>query len=60
MLTPEIWEYHKGKQDWISAERIPERENSIAADFMSRALNANTEWSLYLAIFPKIMEYYSF
>ena len=53
-VTIEIWNWAIPKNIWLSAAHIPGAENSDA-DFQSRHLNDNLEWSISNEAFQKIV-----
>ena len=53
-LTKEIWNWAISRNIWLSAAHIPGAKNSDA-DFQSRHLNSNLEWSISNLTFNKIV-----
>ena len=59
MLALTIWNYCIPQNCWVTAVHIPGKCN-IVADRMSREFDVNTEWSLSIELFQKIVCHFDF
>ena len=58
LIAGEIWQWALTRNIWLSAAHTPGVENTDA-DFLSRSLNPNLEWSLTNAAFHQLQEVFS-
>ena len=56
-ISLQLWHWAKIHENWLSAAYIPGKSN-VVADFHSRHLKKNTEWTLNPQVFNNVCDYF--